>query len=206
MHPHQPSRTIPCPRLIQVGLLIFVSLPLAAAETHQHSSCPLAQSHGGEEEAAEGSRALQELGQAAFAAVAEMVAHLEADPSVDWSSVRLDRLREHLADMDRVMTTAQVDVSDLDDGFRARVTSADARTADAIGRMLPAHGRMMDGHRGWSVRVEPLSGPERGVILQVRSDDPAQATKLRALGFAGFLVADDHHRPHHLAMTLGRGH
>ncbi len=157
--------------------------------------------------AADQSPGISEFGQGAFAALAEMVGKLDSEPSVDWRRVRLDRLREHLIDMDRVVTTADVEVTELDDGFRARVTSQDPRTAAAIRRMLPAHGRTMDGHRGWRVRVEP---PEEdaggGSVVTVRSDQPSEVIRLKALGFAGFLVSGDHHRRHHWMMVTGGGH
>lgn len=192
---------------IAILLFAFFLPPGVLAQTSPHADCPMAQAHGMDPASADGAAdvaANQEMGQATFAAVAEMLRVLEADPSVDWQAVRLDRLREHLIDMDRVMAAAQVEVTDLDDGFRARVTSTDPRTADAIGRMVPAHGHMMDGHLGWRVTVEAVDdAADRGVWLEVRSSDAAEAVKLRALGFAGFMVTGDHHRPHHLAMTLG---
>ena len=44
-----------------------------------------------------------EAGQAAFAAIKEIVAILEADSATDWSRVNLEALRRHLITMDRVM-------------------------------------------------------------------------------------------------------
>lgn len=196
---------------IATTLLVLMAGAAGAKDSHQHANCPLAGAHGGS--ACEGSEArpidvpaLQEVGQDSFAAVAEMLRRLETDPSVDWTSVRLDRLREHLIDMDRVMSRADVEVMDLPGGFRARVTSTDAWTAAAIDRMVPAHGRMMNGHQGWRVDVTSLDDKLAGVLLEVRATDPAEVVRLHALGFAGFLVSGDHHRPHHLAMTLGAGH
>ena len=40
-----------------------------------------------------------EAGQAAFAALAEIVAILNADPKTDWTKVNLSDLRDHLIDM-----------------------------------------------------------------------------------------------------------
>ena len=38
-------------------------------------------------------------GQAAFGAMAEVVRTLEGDPATDWSKVDIERLRQHLIDM-----------------------------------------------------------------------------------------------------------
>jgi hypothetical protein len=47
-------------------------------------------------------------GQDAFGAIAEVVQLLDADPQTDWSRVDLERLRQHLIDMNR--------------GFASRIT------------------------------------------------------------------------------------
>ena len=141
-------------------------------------------------------------GQSAFAALAEMVAILENDPATDWNAVDVDGFREHLVDMDRVITGATVERRDLPGGFRAAVTGQ-GRTLHAIRRMVPAHGRHMDGREGLSVAVRDLPA---GVEVTVTSADPATASRLQGLGFFGFLSRGDHHRPHHLAMARGAGH
>jgi predicted RNA binding protein YcfA (HicA-like mRNA interferase family) len=41
------------------------------------------------------------------------------------------------------------------------------------------------------------------VKLVVISDDPAQVTKLKALGFMGIMVQGSHHQRHHLMMAKG---
>ncbi len=54
---------------------------------------------------------LTEPGQSAFAAIAEVVRVLEADPQTDWENVNVDLLRQHLRDMDVVTidSTTQTD-------------------------------------------------------------------------------------------------
>src|SRR5690348_15857413 len=47
-------------------------------------------------------------GQDAFGAIAEVVQILDADPKTDWSKVNLERLRQHLIDMNEVVLRAQV--------------------------------------------------------------------------------------------------
>src|SRR6266849_4305163 len=47
-------------------------------------------------------------GQDAFGSIAEIVRLLEADPATDWSRVDLERLRQHLVDMNEVVLRAAV--------------------------------------------------------------------------------------------------
>src|SRR5579872_26278 len=65
-----------------------------------------------------------EQGQAAFAALQEIVRILEADPHTDWSKVNLDALREHLIDMSRVTLDAHAIVHRIPGGTRITVTGA----------------------------------------------------------------------------------
>lgn len=148
------------------------------------------------------------VGQDAFAALAEMRTLLEADPSTDWSRVDLDALRDHLVDMNRVVLDAQVTVRRLPAGFEAELRGH-GRTAEAIRRMLPAHGRFMNGSGGLNVVVSMGStegGDRERALVRVTTEDEDAVARLQALGFFGFLTAGDHHRPHHLAMARGEGH
>lgn len=166
-------------------LLAFV--PPVAAQTMPH--------HGHQLEGP-GPR---EAGQSAFAATAEIVALLEADPATDWSRVDLEALREHLVDMDEVMLRATARVRPIPGGIAAEVTG-EGRTREAIRRMVPAHAAELDRMAGWDARAEAT--PE-GVRLVVVGDDPAMAARIRGLGFFGLLATGRHHQPHHLA--IGRG-
>jgi hypothetical protein len=47
----------------------------------------------------------------AFGAIAEIVQLLDADPQIDWSQVDLERLRQHLIDMNDVVLRADVKAS-----------------------------------------------------------------------------------------------
>ena len=55
-----------------------------------------------------GAGGLTQPGQDAFGAIAEVVRTLEADPGTDWSKVDLERLRQHLIDMNEVVLRAAV--------------------------------------------------------------------------------------------------
>jgi len=89
-------------------------------------------------------------GQAAFGAVQEIVALLEADPNTDWSKVDLGALREHLIDMDEVTLRAVATETPIDGGLAIAVTGT-GRTLAAIQRMIPAHAAALNGVHGWTV-------------------------------------------------------
>jgi hypothetical protein len=140
-------------------------------------------------------------GQDAFGAIQEIVGILESDPKTDWSKVDLERLRQHLIDMNEVTLNADARQTAIDDGVSIDVTGS-GRTIAAIQRMVTDHAAEVEqSHlRGWSARTEPLSN---GARLIVSAADPKEAQHIRALGFIGILVSGHHHQPHHLAMARG---
>ena len=138
-------------------------------------------------------------GQDAFAAVQEIVRLLEADPATDWSKVDLDRLRQHLIDMNEVTLNAAVTVERIAGGIRATVGGT-GRTLAAIQRMVPAQARQLDGGNGWHCRAEVR--PD-GVLLVVTAADPRQAAIIQGLGFIGVMATGSHHQRHHLAIAKG---
>ena len=140
-----------------------------------------------------------EPGQAAFGAIQEIVARLQSDSHTDWSKVDVDVLRQHLIDMDEVTMRAAAQKEPIDNGLRIKVTGSD-QTVEAIQRMVPEHARDIDGMHGWTVRTTPLP---HGVELTVTTSNPADAQKIRALGFMGIMVQGGHHQMHHLAMAKG---
>jgi hypothetical protein len=138
-------------------------------------------------------------GQDAFGAIGEIVALLEAGPKTDWSKVDIEALRAHLIDMNEVTLNATAMPKPVDGGLQIAVTGT-GRTLAAIQRMVPMHAAEIDGQKGWSVKTSPL--PD-GVLLMVTSADPKETVHIRALGFAGIMVAGSHHQAHHLAIAKG---
>jgi hypothetical protein len=136
-------------------------------------------------------------GQAAFAAITEVLRTLEADPATDWSRVDLERLRQHLIDMDEVTLRASVTSTPIPGGARFDVTGA-GRTLDAIRRMTEAHARQPDVR--YRIETMAIAG---GVRLTVTSETPQDQSKIRALGLIGLLASGGHHGPHHLALARG---
>ena len=145
-----------------------------------------------------GGSPLSEGGQSAFAAIAEVVQVLEADPMTDWSTVDIAALREHLRDMDIVTIDSTTTTSEISGGLRFEITG-NGEVAAAIRRMVTAHAGMMDGTNGWHYTTEEISD---GAAMEVRV--PAnELPKLKALGFYGLMASGMHHQPHHWAMATG---
>jgi len=141
-------------------------------------------------------------GQDAFGAMAEVVRILESDPNTDWSKVDLERLRQHLIDMNEVVLRAAVKATPVTGGLAMDITGS-GRTAQSIRAMVIPHATELDRMPGWSAKTESIGG---GVRLIVTARDPSDAktvARIRGLGFAGLLVQGGHHGPHHLAMAKG---
>lgn len=181
-----------------LGLLLATCLAVAVPQAHADTAHAHRHGHHGAHQA-DVPMAPRENGQAAFAAMAEIVALLEADPATDWSRVDLDALWHHLMDMDEVMLRAQAETTPIPGGLRARVTG-NGRTFAAIEAMVPAHAGELDRRPDWSARAEVGAD---AVLLEVTSDDPAQVQRIRGLGFFGLMASGEHHRPHHLAIARG---
>lgn len=140
-----------------------------------------------------------EGGQAAFAAIQEVVALLEADPATDWSRVDVEALRRHLTDMDAVTLRAQVTAIPMPGGARFEAIG-DAATAASVRRMLTAHAATMDGADDWRFVAETIPG---GAALTVTGPDVAAARKIVGLGLIGVMARGMHHQAHHLMIARG---
>jgi hypothetical protein len=141
-------------------------------------------------------------GQDAFGAIAEVVQMLDADPSTDWSKVDLERLRQHLIDMNEVVLRSQVKQSEVPGGLAMDVTGT-GRTEQAIRAMLVPHAAELDRLPAFAAKTEPIPGGVRLTVTAKAPDDAKAVARLRGLGFIGLLTAGAHHGPHHLAMAKG---
>jgi Crp-like helix-turn-helix domain len=141
-------------------------------------------------------------GQDAFGAMVEVVKILEADPKTDWSKVDLERLRQHLIDMNEVVLHAQVKQSPVLGGLVMDVTGA-GRTEQAIRVMVVPHAVELDRMPSYAARTELIPGGVRLTVTVKAPDDPRAVARLRGLGFIGVLTQGAHHGPHHLAMAKG---
>lgn len=141
---------------------------------------------------------VSEPGQGAFAAIAEIVAKLKADPKTDWSRVNIDALREHLRDMDIVTIDSHATADPVAGGIRFAVTGA-PDVIPSIRRMVTAHAGVMNGVDGWTYEAEET---ENGANLTIFAPEK-DLLEIRALGFYGLLAGGMHHQPHHWMMATG---
>ncbi len=141
-------------------------------------------------------------GQDAFGAIAEVVRLLDADPQTDWSKVDLERLRQHLIDMNEVVLRSEVKQTPVPSGLAMEITGT-GRTERAIRAMVVPHAAELDRMPMWSARTEPIAGGVRLIVVAKKPDDAQVVARIRGLGFAGLITEGAHHQPHHLAMAKG---
>ena len=181
-------------RLSFVAFSASVLLTLGASPL---SAQALAHTHGAAE-----SRLPVEGGQSAFAAIAEIVKLLKADASTDWSKVNLERLRQHLRDMDLVTLRSTVTMTPVDGGATF-VVRGTGETVGAIKRMTGAHVSMVEMMGGPRIVRTELADGTRLVVTARDGDKVAGAAKIRGLGFIGLMASGDHHPMHHLMLARG---
>lgn len=140
-------------------------------------------------------------GQAAFAAMAEIVRLLEADPATDWSRVTLEGLRQHLIDMNAVTVESAVATTPIEGGIEAVVTGND-RVAAAVRRMARAHAASL-AEAPYRMTVFDVPGGALVRIVALPGAPPSAVARIRGLGFIGILASGNHHAAHHLAMARG---
>jgi hypothetical protein len=169
------------------------SMPAAPESMHRMHEMH----HGG---AAAGAPAMP--GQDAFGAIAEIVRLLDADPKTDWSKVNLERLRQHLIDMNEVVLHARVVQSEIPDGLAMDVTGT-GRTEQAIRAMVVPHAAELDRMPAYGAKTESIPSGVRLTVTAKNAGDAKAVARLRALGFIGLLTEGGHHGPHHLAMAKG---
>ena len=139
-----------------------------------------------------------ETGQAAFAAIQEIVALLEANPATDWAKVDIEALRQHLIDMNNVTLGAVVE-AEMKGSVRFSI-SGDGSVRESVRRMVMAHAATMNGADGWTFAAE---SSDNGAILTASPPDRASMVKLRALGFIGVMTLGMHHQQHHWMLATG---
>ena len=179
--------------------------PSGPGQPHDQGSMP----SPGSDMHAEHMRAMQGMtgvptmpGQDAFGAIAEIVRILEADPATDWSKVDIERLRQHLIDMNEVMLRSAVKQTPVPGGLAMEVTGT-GRTEQAIRAMVMPHAVELDRMPEWSARTELITGGVRLTLVTKKPEDPKVLARIRGLGFAGLITEGAHHQPHHLAMAKG---
>ncbi|MCK5750080.1 MAG: hypothetical protein KAH44_27945, partial [Oricola sp.] len=151
--------------ILLAASLLFSSTAVSGASDGHHEM--MEGSHAGMDHSAmmqhgEPAAALTEGGQAAFAAIQEVVLALLADPQTDWEKVNIEALRHHLIEMDNVTLRAKVATEEIESGARFTITSGDPAVKASIRAMTVAHAATMDGIEGWSLEAEETGG---GAVL-----------------------------------------
>ncbi len=187
--------------LLSVGALVAVPLLLCAQTPPAHQHMP-GMVHTPEMQH-ETSKAT-EPGQAAFAAITEIVQILEADPTTDWSKVDLEALRQHLMDMDDLTMRSAVNATPIAGGLVMTVTG-NGRVMEAIRRMVPAHAPMLERAGPWRTAVTPVDGGVQFSVVARDAGDTVTEARIRGLGFIGLMVQGAHHTEHHLLIAKGAG-
>ena len=141
-------------------------------------------------------------GQDAFGAIAEIVRILDADPATDWTKVDVERLRQHLIDMNEVVLRSAVTPTPVPGGLAMEITGS-GRTEQAIRAMVVPHAVELDRMPEWSAKTETVPGGVRLTVIARKPDDAKLVARIRGLGFAGLITEGAHHQPHHLAMAKG---
>ena len=141
-------------------------------------------------------------GQDAFGAIAEIVRVLDADPATDWNKVDLERLRQHLIDMNEVVLRSAVKQAPIAGGLAMDVTGT-RRTEQAIRAMVVPHAAELDRMPSFAAKTEPIAGGVRLTVVAKNADDSKVVARIRGLGFAGLMTEGAHHQAHHLAMAKG---
>ena len=141
-------------------------------------------------------------GQDAFGAIAEIVRILDADPATDWSKVDIERLRQHLIDMNEVVLRSVVKQTPVPGGLAMEITCT-GRTEQAIRAMVVPHAVELDRMPSFAARTESLPGGVRLTVVARNPDDSKGVARIRGLGFAGLITEGAHHQAHHLAMAKG---
>jgi hypothetical protein len=175
-----------------LALLAWLFASATIAQTSGAIAQQMMHSHG------TGAQTPTQPGQAAFAAIQEIVVLLEADPKTDWSKVDIEALRQHLIDMNNVTLAAAVRSGQVQGGMRYNVTGA-GPVQDSIRRMVMAHAVTMNGADGWRFEASEIEG---GATLTVLPP-PKDIAKLRGLGFMGVMTRGMHHQLHHLMLARG---
>lgn len=182
----------------RVALVVLPLLALSGslrAQAHDHSAHVAAP-------AAAADSSMREWGQAAFAAIAEVVRRLDADPSTDWSKVNLEALRQHLIDMDEVTMRAAVRSEPLADGAVFVITGS-GRTLAAIRRMTRSRAAVGVPDGSLLMSAEDVPDGARFTVRAAQVDDVRAVARIRALGFIGVVALGDHHAPHHFGIANG---
>lgn len=188
------------------SLFLALALPVSLAAQGMTHTPGMSHEHGTPAKpgtpAAAAPTAATQTGQAAFAAIAEIVRILEADPKTDWSKVNIEALRQHLIDMDDLTMRASVKSQEVAGGATFTVTGS-GRVREAIRRMAKEHGQMMGRAEGVRWVTEEIPEGAKVTVTSTAPGDAKRVARIRGLGFIGLMTVGEHHTVHHLGVARG---
>ena len=215
----EPSATVR-QTMIRFGLvasalaLALLCSPVAASaqQGHAHSgSHQHGNQRGASSEAQSASTPLREPGNAAFAAIQEVLEVLRTRADTDWTRVDMEALRQHLVDMERFTLEAVVlEQETIEGGLRVVVRGTSPAASSSIRSALSAHAPMLEAERGWTAEARPADPGEHGedaTVLEVTAgsaSDSAEVEEIRGLGYIGLMATGVHHTAHHWMIATGR--
>lgn len=180
--------------LIAVGLASFAAATYLFSSRVNAADTPMPAAHAYRSP-------LTEPGNDAFGAIQEVIHALEADPHTDWSKVNLEALRAHLVDMHNmtlnVTVLAQTPIAN---GVEITVAPDTARAAASLERVFAAHPAQLEAETGWKMTVRRAG---RHFVMTVTTNNPAEVSKMRGLGYIGILASGAHRQAHHWAIANG---
>lgn len=186
--------------LALIAAPVVPTLSVGAEQSHVMTSGDSHEDHMKQSEAA--SQMPSEGGQSAFAAIAEIVALLKADPKTDWATVDIDGLREHLVDMNELTLNATVQTS-VEGQQVVFAVSGEGRTKSAIVAMVPVHASVLNDAGLYRIEVEETA---EGATMRIEFGDATELAQIKGLGFFGIMASEAHHQAHHWQMAIGSGH
>lgn len=187
---------------LAITLLVLTGAAVAHTVSAQHQPPQGADMHTQHMRMMQGAGAPTMPGQDAFGAITEIVRILDADPATDWTKVDVERLRQHLIDMNEVVLRSAVNQTSIPGGLAVDVTGA-GRTEQAIRAMVVPHAAELDRLPSFMAKAEPIGGGVRLTVVARTPDDQKVVARIRGLGFVGLLTEGAHHQAHHLAMAKG---
>lgn len=183
-------------------LMIIPTVVLSDDKTHIKHNSQMDHSQHSVTKALSNHTTPVEAGHDGFGTIAEIVTILSNNPNTDWTRVNITGLRNHLLDMDRLISSAKVEEQKVTGGIRFNITG-EAEVINSIQNMVVAHAIELNKLAEYTTMTEVI---DNGIALTITSKADNTVAKIKGLGFFGLMTTGSHHQKHHLAMALGNGH
>lgn len=188
-------------RLLRAGAVLLAS-SMAAFSAAGHAMDAVQHHQHGMQHGTPHATPLTAPGNAAFAAIQEVVVKLLADPDTDWRRVNLEALRRHLVDMQNFVLNVDVTRQEpVAGGVEFTVKATTPGAAASLDRLFSAHPAILKQETGWDMIV--VNHRDGAYTARVTSANPDDVMKIRGLGYIGIVAMGRHHQMHHWLMATG---